>query len=79
MSSYAKSLFSFIMKAAILNIGDEILAGKTLNTNSFWIKRKLSFLGVYIQSQVTVQDNEKAIISGLNYCCLLYTSDAADE
>ena len=68
MSSYAKSLSFIFMKVSILNIGDEILAGKTLNTNSYWIKRKLSFLGIFIQSQATVQDNDKAIISGLNYC-----------
>ena len=30
------------MNVSIINIGDELLSGKTLNTNSFWIKRKLS-------------------------------------
>ena len=56
------------MKVSILNIGDELLSGKTLNTNSFWIKRKLFSCGLFIESQITVQDETESIISGLNYC-----------
>ena len=56
------------MKVSIVNIGDELLSGKTLNTNSFWIKRKLFSCGLFIDSQITVQDETESIISGLDYC-----------
>ena len=50
----------------LVNIGDELLSGKTLNTNSFWIK-KLSSHGFLIQAQITVKDEADSIISGLNF------------
>ena len=56
------------MNVSIINIGDELLSGKSLNTNSFWIKRKLSALGFLIQSQITVKDDVNSIVSGLNFC-----------
>ena len=56
------------MKVSIVNIGNELLEGKTLNTNSHWLERKVSSAGFQIESQITVKDEEKSIISGLNYC-----------
>ena len=68
MPPYAKP-FSFIfMKVSIINIGDELLEGKTLNTNSQWLGKKLSSAGCEIESQITVKDEENSIVSGLNYC-----------
>ncbi len=56
------------MNVAVVNIGDELLSGKTLNTNSFWIKRKLSSHGFHIQTQITVKDEAGSIVSGLDFC-----------
>tara|TARA_B100000035_G_scaffold312666_1_gene324635 strand:+ start:876 stop:2090 length:1215 start_codon:yes stop_codon:yes gene_type:complete len=56
------------MKVSIVNIGDELLSGKTLNTNSHWLGEKISSAGCQIESQVTVKDEENSIVSGLNYC-----------
>ena len=56
------------MNVSIVNIGDELLSVKTLNTNSFWIKRKLSLHGFHIQAQITVKDEADSIVSGLNFC-----------
>ena len=56
------------MKVSIINIGDELLQGKTLNTNSQWLGEKLSSVGCQIESQITVKDEENSIVSGLNYC-----------
>ena len=56
------------MNVSIVNIGDELLSGKILNTNSFWIKKKLSALGFLIQDQITVKDDVSSIVSGLNFC-----------
>ena len=56
------------MNVSIINIGDELLSGKTLNTNSFWIKKKLASYGFHVQAQITVKDEADSIISGLNFC-----------
>ena len=56
------------MKVSIINIGDELLSGKTLNTNSQWLGNKVSIAGYQIQNQITVKDEENSIISGLNFC-----------
>ena len=56
------------MKVSIINIGNELLEGKTLNTNSQWLGEKVSSVGCQIESQITVKDEEKSIISGLNFC-----------
>ena len=56
------------MKVSIINIGDELLQGKTLNTNSQWLGKKLSSAGIQIESQITVKDEENSIVSGLDYC-----------
>ena len=56
------------MKVSIINIGNELLSGKTLNTNSQWLGKKVSSAGCQIESQITVKDEKKSIISGLNFC-----------
>jgi len=56
------------MKVSIINIGNELLEGKTLNTNSQWLGEKVSSVGCQIEYQVTVKDEESSIVSGLNYC-----------
>ena len=53
------------MKVSIINIGDELLQGKTLNTNSQWLGKKLSSAGCQIESQITVKDEKNSIVSGL--------------
>ena len=68
MHSYAKPFSFFFMKVSIINIGNELLAGKTLNTNSQWLGKKISSAGCQIESQITVKDEENSIISGLNFC-----------
>ena len=68
MSSYAKPFSFFFMKVSIINIGNELLEGKTLNTNSQWLGEKVSSVGCQIEYQITVKDEENSIVSGLNYC-----------
>ena len=50
------------MKAAILTIGDELLSGKTINTNASWISHHVKMFGCEIVRQVTAPDKEKEII-----------------
>ncbi|MBN2260917.1 MAG: competence/damage-inducible protein A [Clostridiales bacterium] len=51
------------MKAAIFTIGNEVLSGKTLNTNSQFLSSQLQNLGVEVIEHVTVEDQETKIIS----------------
>jgi nicotinamide-nucleotide amidase len=53
------------MDIAILNIGDELLAGKILNTNQFDIARKVTPLGHSVTRALVVGDDESAIVDAL--------------
>lgn len=49
--------------AEIITIGDEILYGQTLDTNSQWISIELDNIGIKLLRKTTVADTEKAIIN----------------
>ena len=49
------------MNAAIVTVGDELLAGDTENTNATWICRELSERGVTVRRVLTVPDEVDAI------------------
>ena len=53
------------MKVAILSIGDELLSGKTINTNANYISLVLDDLGCKIVKQVTVADRKSDILDCL--------------
>lgn len=55
------------MKVALLIIGDEILLGQVVDTNSTRIARYLYELGLHIQTKLTVSDAEPEILKGLQY------------
>ena len=52
-------------KAVILTIGDELLIGQTIDTNSAWMGEKLNGLGIEIIEKIAVSDTEDGITSGL--------------
>ena len=52
--------------AAILVIGDEILSGRTLDTNSNYIARQLGALGIDVREVRVVGDVEGEIVAALN-------------
>ena len=53
------------MKVAILSIGDELLSGKTVNTNANYISLVLDGLGCEIVKQVTIADRKSDILDCL--------------
>ena len=53
------------MKAEIITIGDEILIGQTIDTNSAWIGSALSLAGFDILRKVTIHDNRSDILYAL--------------
>jgi len=50
------------MKAAIITIGDEILIGQIVDTNSAFIAKSLDKIGVEIQELISISDNERHIL-----------------
>lgn len=54
------------MNVALLSIGDELLIGKTINTNASWLGEKLSAIGFNIHCVETISDNREQIISSLS-------------
>ena len=53
-------------KAIILSIGDEILYGQTLDTNSHWISGELDKLGVQVLRKITLSDTREDILETLH-------------
>jgi nicotinamide-nucleotide amidase len=54
------------MKAAIITIGDELLIGQTLDTNSAWIGAEMSKSGFDVYRITSVHDRREDIIYALN-------------
>jgi len=52
--------------AEIITIGDEILIGQTVDTNSAWIGSELNMLGIRVNRIISVSDSRNEIISALN-------------
>ena len=59
--------------AAILVIGDEILSGRTQDSNSNHIARFLTALGIDLKEVRVVSDDEAEIVAGLNALRARYT------
>lgn len=51
--------------AAILAIGDELITGQKLDTNSRWLSDRLTRRGVAVRAHVTVADDQAAIVQAL--------------
>ena len=50
------------MKAAIITIGDEILIGQIVDTNSAFIAKSLDRIGVEIHEMISISDNKSHIL-----------------
>ena len=53
------------MQAEIITIGDEILIGQILDSNSKWIAEELNKIGVSVYQITSIQDNKQHIVSAL--------------
>ena len=67
MPSNTKPFILLSMKVSILSIGNELLSGKTKNTNANWLGNRLTKIGCEVDKQVVVPDKEKPIINALNF------------
>jgi nicotinamide-nucleotide amidase len=50
------------MKAAVITIGDEILIGQIVDTNSAFIAKSLDRIGVEIHEMISISDNKQHIL-----------------
>lgn len=53
------------MKAYILNIGDEVLSGKVINTNASYLASELEVLGIKVSKTIVVGDEANDISTAL--------------
>ena len=53
------------MRAEIITIGDELLIGQVVDTNSAFIATKLNEAGIYVHQITSVSDNKEHIIEAL--------------
>ena len=54
------------MIAEIVTIGDEILVGQTVDTNSAWIAKQLKLIGVPVRQITSIADTKEAIVEALD-------------
>jgi len=54
------------VKAEIITIGDEILIGQTIDTNSAWLGEQLHLIGVKLNRIVTISDTPEAIVDSID-------------
>lgn len=54
------------MHAEIITIGDEILIGQTVDTNSAWMAKQLNAIGIAVQQITSIADTREAILKALS-------------
>jgi nicotinamide-nucleotide amidase len=66
------------MTSIILSIGDELILGQTVDTNSAWLSQQLAAVGVPVLAHITVPDDqpaiEQAILESVGRCDILIIS-----
>src|SRR5437764_6170215 len=56
-----------MLTAIILSIGDELVLGQTVDTNSAWLSQQLASIGVRILAHATVPDDQSAIEDAIRH------------
>src|SRR5690242_9713058 len=52
--------------ASIITIGDELLIGQVVDTNSAWMAQELNTAGIWLRRKVSVGDNREDILKALS-------------
>src|SRR3990170_8499314 len=53
------------IRTELLCVGNELLIGKTLNTNAHWLAKRLTALGAVVQRITVVRDDTKEIAAAI--------------
>jgi hypothetical protein len=59
------SFINIIMLAEIITIGDEILIGQIVDTNSAWMATELNKIGVRVKQISSISDDKEHILKAL--------------
>jgi nicotinamide-nucleotide amidase len=54
------------LQSTIITIGDELLIGQTIDTNSAWMAEQLNALGIDVRRRIAVGDNRESIMGVLD-------------
>ena len=54
------------MNVSILTIGDELLIGQIIDTNSAWLSQEVNSIGLRVKEKMSVADDEAAIIEAID-------------
>jgi nicotinamide-nucleotide amidase len=54
------------MKAEIITIGDELLIGQTIDTNSAWLGAQLSAMGIELYRKTAIKDGKQDILDAVS-------------
>ncbi|MCD4745164.1 MAG: competence/damage-inducible protein A, partial [Bacteroidales bacterium] len=54
-----------MMNAEIISIGDELLIGQVINTNSSWIAQQLNRTGIKVYQITTISDSREQILNSI--------------
>ena len=54
------------MFAEIITIGDELLIGQVVDTNSAWMGQELNKIGIEVLRIVSIRDREEEIMEAVN-------------
>jgi nicotinamide-nucleotide amidase len=57
------------MNAQIITIGDELLIGQVVDTNSAWLGEKLTEAGIKVSKILSIQDEDSEIVQHLQTAC----------
>ena len=55
-----------LINASIITIGDELLIGQVVDTNSAWIAQELNKTGIWVKRRISVGDNKEDIRKALD-------------
>ncbi|MCB5271953.1 MAG: CinA family nicotinamide mononucleotide deamidase-related protein [Candidatus Cloacimonetes bacterium] len=55
------------IRCAIISIGNEILLGKTVNTNLAWMGSQLALMGFEVSEAIAIKDETEAILEALDH------------
>lgn len=55
------------MQAIIITIGDEILIGQVVDTNSAWLGQRMNEVGVDVIEKIAIGDNHHQIVNAIKY------------
>ncbi len=55
-----------VVYASIITIGDELLIGQVIDTNSAWMATELNKAGIWLKRRIAIGDNRDEIIKALN-------------